>query len=308
MQEKHSTLHIHFGYLVSILTAVIIIMASIRWTDLRGFTEYLTAAATMTSLVLAILAIILTFISSDSVSKLLGRLIQASEGIAASSVKIDSVAKSGEDLAARADVRDHKMIGLFEALGSQVESLGQATRNLDQATARIEQGIAVIPGRLDQIQERMGKAVQPSLTTDAQKPASGAVNDMEQFFSRSSLVGLLVLLAARFAMDHQRTLDLNWLAEKTNWTVDYLWGFIVASHAAGAVETTPTKGPIYTVNAVQETAAQLEKRLREQIERQQTDSFKERMKKGIQLIVESYPNPQIPVTRDAPSERGPEVA
>lgn len=93
---------IHAFYVVAILLVVIIGLATSRWGDNPKLVEYLNFAATLTSLVLAVLAIVYAFLSNASISNSVAEIGEAAKGIAkvagdvsgastALSAKIDSI-------------------------------------------------------------------------------------------------------------------------------------------------------------------------------------------------------------------------
>jgi len=69
MDDKYEKIKIHFFYCILILVIAIIAIATDRWTAQKDFTAYLSNAATMTSLLLGLVAIFYSFISNDGLSK-----------------------------------------------------------------------------------------------------------------------------------------------------------------------------------------------------------------------------------------------
>src|SRR5256885_13949970 len=78
MEEKYK---IHAFYILTILIAVIIILLTIRWTGIPNLVEYITFALTLTSLVLAALAIIYAFYSNSSFSQNISTLNNVSRDV-----------------------------------------------------------------------------------------------------------------------------------------------------------------------------------------------------------------------------------
>ncbi|MDZ4057086.1 MAG: hypothetical protein U1D69_08985, partial [Polynucleobacter sp.] len=64
MSTEVDRISLHFKYCVLILGMIIIAVATDRWTARQDFTTLLSNAATMTSLVLALVAIFYSFISN----------------------------------------------------------------------------------------------------------------------------------------------------------------------------------------------------------------------------------------------------
>ena len=74
MNNDAERIALHFKYCALILVMIIVAVATDRWTAQKDFTAYLSNAATMTSLVLGLVAIFYSFISNDSLSKSLGSI------------------------------------------------------------------------------------------------------------------------------------------------------------------------------------------------------------------------------------------
>jgi len=97
-EAKYARLKIHFFYVVVILIALVILFATYNWTALPKFTDYLTAAGTMVSIVLGVLAIIYSFVSGDSISRSLGNVASAAEDLREARNEFSNVVAAGSDL------------------------------------------------------------------------------------------------------------------------------------------------------------------------------------------------------------------
>ncbi len=81
MTTENEKLRIHFAYCVAILLLAIVAIATDRWSTQAKFTEYLSNAATMTSLMLGLVAIFYSFIANDGLSKSLGNINHVSQAV-----------------------------------------------------------------------------------------------------------------------------------------------------------------------------------------------------------------------------------
>ena len=66
METKYK---IHVFYILSILIAIIIILITVRWSEVPKLVDYITFALTVTSLALALLAIIYSMYSNTTLSE-----------------------------------------------------------------------------------------------------------------------------------------------------------------------------------------------------------------------------------------------
>jgi hypothetical protein len=72
VEKDYERLVLHFRYCGLIAVMIFIFVVTDRWTDKGDFTSYLSNAATMTSLILGVVAIFYSFISNDGMSRSLG--------------------------------------------------------------------------------------------------------------------------------------------------------------------------------------------------------------------------------------------
>jgi hypothetical protein len=92
---------IHAAYIIGILLAVIVLLASIRFGSIPGLADRLSFALTLASLLLAVLAIGYNVITNTSFSKTISTLEDASKDIATTS---RSVSESAKDLSTKIEV------------------------------------------------------------------------------------------------------------------------------------------------------------------------------------------------------------
>jgi hypothetical protein len=127
---EHRITRIHFFYVSANLGAIIVMLMTISWTPEPSFTSYIGNAATLTSLVLAVVAIFYSYISNNNLQQSLGN--------------IASVATSVEK--SESNIRD------FSTHAQQSVALVQRTASeLESASATIETGLATLDRRFLEI-------------------------------------------------------------------------------------------------------------------------------------------------------------
>jgi len=72
---------IHAGYILLILLAIIVELVTVKWADIPQLVQYITFSLTVTSLVLAVLAIVYAFVSNDSLGRTLSAVGEASRQV-----------------------------------------------------------------------------------------------------------------------------------------------------------------------------------------------------------------------------------
>jgi GTP1/Obg family GTP-binding protein len=117
MSTDVEKLRLHFIYCAIILGLVIVAIATDRWTAQQNFTEYLSNAATMTSLVLGLVAIFYSFISNDGMSRSLGNINNVSSQVGQVRDEIADFVKLTE----QATTATRSSAGQMQGLSDKVE-------------------------------------------------------------------------------------------------------------------------------------------------------------------------------------------
>jgi len=210
---KKSTVGVHFFYVALILVLVIILLATRSWTDIPGFVRYLSVAATITSLVLALLAIIYAFISNSSVYQAIGHIEKASTD-----------------------------------LNVEIGFLKSTTQSLQDNTAMIVDSVSKVPGRLDDISSKLN-----NLTTDTETKmpqTSSVVKDVPSFIKHSSPNGQLLQYLCYLAKEQNKKISFTAMADQAQ--ARYFLGYFVAMSAAGLIEGKREKGDYRIISVPEE--------------------------------------------------------
>ena len=78
---------IHSFYILLILVSIIIGLVSVNWSQVPKLVEYITFALTVSSLILAILAIVYSVYSNSSISELMGEISIATKDVVGHAAK-----------------------------------------------------------------------------------------------------------------------------------------------------------------------------------------------------------------------------
>ncbi len=290
--EGH-TIRIHFFYVTLLLAGLLILVVTYQWTKLPGFTDYLGAAATITSLVLAVLAIIFSFVSNDSLSNVLGRLIRSSEDVERASDQIGAVAKTAQELTTKGEERDQRLLGVVGDLSSQIVTLGETARNLNTATTRIEDTLRQNTEQIDRLQSTLEKGANAAQSGIANTShPEGTLNSASDFIQISSVSGLYVLIGAKLADEHKKRLDIAWISELCqNFHLQYLWGYLVAANSAGLLKAM-SDGPIFTVTSVDPTIAKAEEKFRERMKDKAYESVRPDVMNALERMIAAFRDPK----------------
>lgn len=208
MEEKFK---IHASYILSILLTIIIVLMAVRWVEIPKLVELITFALTLTSLVLALLAIVYAVYSNTSFSQNITTLNNASREISGTA---ESINHAAEDLAKK-----------IEAIPSRLASM----------EVKVEQTNVL----LKQYSERQN--VQP-LNKEEEKAASEIA---DVFLERIALMGLFFLYAYSIAHTKNKPLNMVELSSILEFpSDDYAAGVLTATSAAGLINYKATAGVV----------------------------------------------------------------
>ncbi|MDY4295906.1 MULTISPECIES: hypothetical protein [unclassified Xanthomonas] len=228
--NARSNLGVHFFYVALILSLAIVLLITFDWTHLQGFTEYLSVAATVTSLVLGILAIIFGFVSSGTISQSLGSVESSASNFTQIAAELKAVLEGGQRAQARAEERTGQLHGLIDDMRSGLASLSETTE-------RIETGLEAIPDRINN-SKSLAPTDPPTNTmaepSDDNKSGSWGENELKTFFSLASPIGRIAVYAAWRAKKENSYVDFSRLMEARLYT--YVYGFLIASNCASVFE------------------------------------------------------------------------
>jgi hypothetical protein len=200
-----STAKIHFAYIVTILIAIIIALMTVQWGGIHDLVVYFGFALTLSSLVLALLAIVYSYFSNASFGQNISTLNAASQQMSQSAVELTAAT---EALRKRVD----EIPGALEAMGVRMEETRGAVVTLTERTAAWT-------------------------TPPAPEGGTPSGSLAERFLDASPLAALIVLYAASRGAALGRRVDLQKMQPKMGLSsFDYMFAFLLAADMAGVVE------------------------------------------------------------------------
>lgn len=159
----------HEAYILIILVSVIVVLVAVKWRDIPDLTNLLSFALTLSSLILALVAIGYAVYSNTSIERSVATLAAASDTVSESASRITS---SSESL--RGDLK------------SLSEITGLIGSRIDHQHGQLEKIAA-------QLETDSRKSTSPSIPKE---PSKGF--DSKDFVSRSSIYGAQALMACAF--------------------------------------------------------------------------------------------------------------
>lgn len=217
---------IHFFYVTLILISAIVIIATKNWTKLQGFTDYLNVAATITSLVLGILAIIYSFVSNGSQSQFLGSIEASSANIASIGAELKSIVSDAQKIQNAGQQRNEEMHEL-------ITSLRNAVDGLSNKTSEIANTVESLPTKFSEINDALNKNISPQAGDPT--PISWDKQKIEEFLGSWSPLSLCGLKALAIAHATDAYINLSKLFHSNNGFNDYeyILGYLLCADASG---------------------------------------------------------------------------
>ncbi len=193
---------IHFSYITAFLILAIIGLITIKWGAIKELTEYITFALTLTSLVLALLAIVYSFFSNSSMTRNIANLEEASKKIQTNSDLLSSAA---------------------ENLEKNLQDIPSTLKNIELKT---DNTLKVFE-EFSQSDLRIKKTDEEQLSGE-DEPIG------KLLMEKGSIATKAVLLGLKLAFERSRQFSMEDFAEKVDISnKSYIQGFLIALSAIG---------------------------------------------------------------------------
>lgn len=269
--NSRAVLHLkyNFAYITLILLAVLLTVVAHKWTPQPRFTEYLSNAATLASLLLALVAIVYSFISSESISKSLGQISMISRDVRVSRDEVREFIGTAKEINIQADEGVHRFQLASAQISGELANLNQTIDSPDSHTRSLQETVIEIPVRLSQIEDRFGgleKAVNEKHSQpDAQPPSPAQAfsatmfsDDLvDAFLEKSTLYENLLAVAIVLAHNAQCSLSVEEFCSAARASIrNKTEGFISCMNAVGLASFSKTDSPrVYNVDHVDKALA-----------------------------------------------------
>ena len=252
MSEKAK---IHVTYVIGLLLIVIVLLVTVQWGSIPGLVSYISFALTVTSLLLAALAIGYSIYSNNSLSMVLSRLTASSDDINESSTSIAAAAtRLGEQIG---DIPQ-----LIEGVGKRVEETHLLLKEYSDRASQVP--------------------------TDTKTPPAPQ-RAPEGFVQRSSILGLCALYACYKAYTKKIPFDLGKLSiAAPGLKREYSFGFLVASIAAGVFAGKSSRGIWSVTDFPDHVAKELPAAISSRSEKLDSPAVRELFKNVVQKIDEYF--------------------
>lgn len=252
---------VHFIYVAGILVSIIIFLLTWKFADNTNLNNYVSFAATITSLFLGLVAIIYSIVSNSVQSQFISKTSQLSQDLKNASTEI---ARKTKKIVSKFN-EIPALIGKVEAKVSSTHDLISELKSPPETEAK--------PGTA-------GASKQSAIS-------HAATGDPARFVRYCSDTGLFFCYAAHISFKSKKAFNLNALAEYIEMSSsDYIFGYLVAVTAVGYLNHTHNNG-IYTITEFEEKlVSEIEKEITKRLEKQARKEYLMDRKKKIEEYFE----------------------
>ncbi|WP_218829342.1 hypothetical protein [Burkholderia sp. AU28863] len=243
MDSNQKIIKIHFTYCMIISVSIITLIATFKWSDLSDFTKYLSNAATLTSLVLGLVAIFYSFVANDGLSKSLGNIANVSESVNQSKNQISEyvvLTKASTDVARE---NTESIQRFSQDITGTLSSLRSALDEIKNETANLNSSVTSIPDRFDKLESKVSQLGEKPNSSTASGAQSIHDDTVKRFLEVSSLTGNLFSYACVLANQKSKNISIADFCAATEIRLDsFLSGFMQCMHGINLIRRVEVEG------------------------------------------------------------------
>lgn len=258
MTNNTESLALHFKYCALIAVMLLVFLATERWSATKDFTTYLSNAATMTSLLLGVVAIFYSFISNDGMSRSLGSINTVASEVREVREDIQNFAEQTKISTEAASTNNTIVRAASSELSGTMISLSETLGAISLQNETLKELVASLPGRIDLLETKF-EDVAKSLTEKPQQfqaPISTTDipnNAVERFLDRATFQQHMLVIACVIAFQKNKALDIPALCKAIEWNGPSSFvGFLGCMHAVQLCSraTVSVQDKTYTILSV----------------------------------------------------------
>jgi hypothetical protein len=214
-EENEKKWNIHTLYIIGILVSIIILLVTQNFGSNKNLVNYVSFAATLSSLILAVLAIIQAMISQTSFGNTFEKINNASDELSVKSALLDNAA----------------------------DKILQGMKSMEQKMKKIHSDVGVVKKQQESISNQKPNTAKPVLDNGTGRLSDGVNDNMldkkklfDYFLSNASPAGLLVLYAIKISKEKAAQFNLKTMTDVIiSVDYDYAYGFLVATSSWGII-------------------------------------------------------------------------
>jgi hypothetical protein len=247
VNSDHEKYIVHSRYRLLICILIIIAVITEKWSSSQGFTTYLSNAATLTSLMLGVVAIFYSFISNESMSRSLGSITTITSEVQAVRDEIKDFSHATQAATESVSANNLLVKGASDTLTSTMETLRSTLTDLALQNEALRDLVVNVPDKLDKLDAKVvdlvGQGGEKAQAPQALSPMDLSANAVRQFLNRAALVQNLIAIACVLAYEKKKNLVVADLCEAVQWEFrSACVGFISCMHAVQLCERKAVSG------------------------------------------------------------------
>ena len=209
---------VHYRYWILILVLIVIAIATDRWTGKEGFTDYLSNAATMTSLLLGLVAIIYSFVSNSTISSSLGSINSVSNEVGAVNKQLGEYVLLAKEIEKSGRENVVSMEGVSSEMKKKLGDFAHLLTAMGEKNSAMHDLLSKLPDRLDDIDKKFGEVSFAAKEKAAEGPAGKSGGEVEneivhRLFKRSSAAELFAIYYCVKAWKGTKELNISELCK-----------------------------------------------------------------------------------------------
>ena len=261
MDKNFEKLSLHFKYCGFIAAMVVVSVVTEKWSTSKDFTTYLSNAATMTSLLLGVVAIFYSFISNDGMSRSLGSITTVSSEVREIRQEIEQFSTLTKD-ATRESANNTAMVqGASATLSKSLGTLSITLQQLSEQNDALKGLVSVLPTRMEQLETKfsdVAKAVgeKPQSAQLEAGPEEMAPSIVDRFLARASLHQNLLSYACVLAASSNKPLSIPQFCKAVEFDAPSSFtGFVSCMHSVQLCFRKIIEGQVkvYTISTANST-------------------------------------------------------
>lgn len=218
MNEKNSINSLHYRYMIFMLLAVTVFLMTDRWTGKGDFTQYLSNAATMTSLLLGVIAIFYSFISNNTMSSSLGSISEVSKDVREVGDQIAEYHENSASLMTAGQKSTAAMENFSKHISNNLTEFHTLLKDMDAKNIAMRDMMASMPTKMDQLEEKFNKvsSLMQKQKPDSTTTSNGSDWNLKRFTKRSSPGENLMAYACILHAEAEKLFDIEKVTKVLN--------------------------------------------------------------------------------------------
>lgn len=236
------TVNTYLWCAVIILTFFIIVQFTLKHCENKMLADQFTFASTISSIILSVIAIIMSVVSSDSINNLLHKFRDLHDAIKDTPHRIDSSLESMKTVSDHFEEAKNEINQTICKLNSNVCDISSATDEMKLILTKIDASISGMDKKvstgIDEIKKNMNLTIPTKRGDDNNSTFSSSID--KHFLNLCPNAALHLLYAIYFSKEQKKVLNINLLAsiviglDKLSGAY-YYWGFLMSLNTSSLV-------------------------------------------------------------------------